>query len=74
MEVRKIVDKRIRCDMGGCKNNATYAFSKRDVGRRTFVCRECAEELNKFLAGEFVPESPESIFLKKEKEKKVIKK
>ena len=73
MVINKLKERRVRCDVAGCKNNAAYAMSVTGSGRRTYVCARCAEELYKAVSADLVPESPTSIFLKKEKEAKTTR-
>ena len=73
MVINKLKERKVRCDVAGCKNNAKYAMSVSDGGRKTYVCARCAEELFKAVSADLVPESPTSIFLKKDKETKSVK-
>ena len=66
MEVIKVIGRKVRCDTLGCRNNAKYALSV-NGGRRTFMCETCAKALHAAVSADVVPESPTSIFLKKEK-------
>ena len=74
MEVIKLTDKKVRCDTIGCRGMARYALTV-NGGRRTFICEACANAVYEAVAADVVPESPTSIFLKKEKtvSKKAVK-
>lgn len=63
MKLTKI-DRRVKCDLGGCKNIAEYEIiHPHGSGRnRLYVCRECMLNMYKLFAGEVVPESPKTVF------------
>ena len=67
MEVKNVVGRRVRCDVLGCKNNATYALIVNEGGKRTFFCERCAGLISKAVAADTTPESPTSVFLRREK-------
>ena len=68
--VVKTVERKVRCDTLGCRENAKYSLSTTEGGRRTFLCASCAEAIHRAVMAETVPESPTSIFLKKSKAEK----
>lgn len=63
MKLTKI-ERRQKCDVGGCKNIAEYEITHpHGSGRnRLYLCRECMVEMYKLFASEIVPESPKTIF------------
>ena len=68
--VVKSVERKVRCDTLGCRDNAKYSLSTTEGGRRTFLCAACAEAICRAVMADTVPESPTSIFLKKVKGEK----
>lgn len=63
MKLTKI-DRRVKCDLGGCKNIAEYEIiHPHGSGRnRLYVCRDCMLSMYKLFASEIVPESPKTVF------------
>ena len=63
MKLNKI-ERRVKCDVGGCKNLATYeVVHPHSSGRnRLYMCRECMLEMYKLFGSEIIPESPKTVF------------
>lgn len=72
MVVRK-VERNVKCDTIGCRERAKYTLAVTETGRRTFVCEKCADAIYRAVLADTVPESPTSIFLKKDKVAKEAK-
>lgn len=70
MEIEKIT-KRLKCDIGGCKNLASYAV-KHERGKpynNLNLCEECMKNLYAVLGTQLVPESVPSKFSKRGRER-----
>ncbi|MBR7111065.1 MAG: hypothetical protein IKC83_04245 [Clostridia bacterium] len=55
--------RRIKCDVGGCKNLAEYTLSKEGANPKGNVnlCKECMQSMYSLFSQELVPESPTNI-------------
>lgn len=53
---------KIRCEMGVCRNNATYSIKMDRVGIRSqiHVCECCLNELYKLIGESVIPKSVET--------------
>ena len=53
---------KIRCEMGACKNHATYSIKMDRVGIRSqlHVCEGCLHELYKLIGESVIPKSVET--------------
>lgn len=63
MKLTKI-ERRQKCDIGGCKNVADYEICHEHGSMRNklYICRECMLEMYKAIGAEIVPESPKAVF------------
>lgn len=59
MKLNKI-NVKVRCDVGLCKNQATYELTSEGVlaKRKIYLCEDCAKTIYELLAKEFTPKSP----------------
>lgn len=65
MKLKKI-NVKVRCDVGLCKNQATYEITDDGVlaFRKIYICETCAKKLSELLAKEFTPKSPINVINK----------
>ena len=65
MELNK-TNKKIVCDILGCKNMADYnfEFKKSIFGSNMYVCKDCLKKMYELMAKEFVPASIKNVYKK----------
>lgn len=57
MQINECTNK-IKCDMPGCKNIATYILQNQSEKKSSFgLCAECAKQMYEVLANTFVPKN-----------------
>lgn len=61
--------RRIKCDVGGCKNLAEFTLSKEGANPKGNVnlCKDCMQKMYELFAQELVPTSPANILGSKSK-------
>ena len=68
MELKKLNNIKVKCDMVGCGNLADYSVSLRRgiFGGTTDICTSCLNELYSLCGKYIVPQSPPNPLRKKE--------
>ena len=71
MKIEKIT-KRLKCDIGGCKNLASFAVvhERGKPYNNLNLCDDCIKKLYAVIGTQLVPESVPSKFSKKKTEKR----
>ncbi|MBQ2715129.1 MAG: hypothetical protein IJF76_05835 [Clostridia bacterium] len=66
MKIEKI-EKRLKCDVGGCKNLANYTVrhERGNLRNQLNICEECMKKMYALFASQIVPEGVHSKFSKK---------
>lgn len=68
MELVKL-EKRLKCDIGGCKNYATYSVrhERGNFSNHLNLCEDCLKEMYSLFAKTVVPEALPAVFSGKRK-------
>lgn len=66
--ILKKTDKKIVCDLMGCKNKASYVLKKEDAlfNNSLFICEHCLKKMNELFSKELTPKSIKNIYRRKE--------